>query len=569
MPEAKKNFKLRSNFEPGSFREAVRRAQWKALGISDADMEKPKIAVVNTSSELAICFAHLDGVAKVVKDAVRAAGGLPFEIRTAAPSDFIIGRGGQGGGGGYILPSRDLVVNDIEIAVEGAQLDGMVCLSSCDKTPPAHMMAAGRFNIPTILVVCGYQPSGEVNGHHVDIEEVFFGSVQAGFGKLSQEQLRLMSDNAIKGPGVCSGMATANSMHVVCEALGMSLPGSAPVLANSPAMFQQARDAGARIVDMVLEDLRPRTVMSKGAFHNAVAAVLAVSGSINCIKHLQAIAVESDLDIDVFQMFNDLGAKIPVLSAVRPNGDESIENFEAAGGCRALMKQLEPLIDNKAITCTGKTVGENLAGVRVANPEVIRPRDRAFSNEAPITILRGSLAPESAICKLGLRGPGRVSKFDGPAIVFDNGPDAIAAIQRGEIKEGHALIVRGMGPKGGPGMAGPASMVVFAVDSAGLQNKIAFISDGQLSGLCNKGLTVAEVSPESAVGGPLALVKTGDRIVLDVDKKVLDLVVPEAELAARRAALGPPKLKHAGGWLGIYQRSVQPMSTGAVLVDKA
>ena len=232
------------------------------------------------------------------------------------------------------------------------------------------------------------------------------------------------------------------------------------------------------------------------------------------------------------------------------------------------MKQLEPLLDTRAMTCSGKTVAENLAGVTVANPEVIRPRDRAFSNEAPITILRGSLAPESAICKLGLRGPGRVSKFDGPAIVFDNGPDAIAAIQRGEIKPGHALIVRGMGPKGGPGMAGPASMVVFAVDAAGLQNEVAFISDGQLSGLCNKGLTVAEVSPESAIGGPLALVETGDRIVLDVDKQQLDLVVPEAELAARRAAWDGPKLKPTGGWLGIYQRQVQPMSKGAVLVEK-
>jgi dihydroxy-acid dehydratase len=319
---------------------------------------------------------------------------------------------------------------------------------------------------------------------------------------------------------------------------------------------------------MVLEDLKPRDVMTAGAFHNATAAVLAVSGSINCIKHLQAIAVESGLDIDVFQMFNDLGGTIPVLSAVRPNGDESIENFEAAGGCLALMKQLEPLLDTRVMTCTGKSVAANLAGVAVANQEVIRPPARAFSTEAPITILRGSLAPESAICKLGLRGPGRVSTFDGPAIVFDNGPDAIAAIQRGEIKEGHALIVRGMGPKGGPGMAGPASLVVFAVDSAGLQNKIAFISDGQLSGLCNKGLTVAEVSPESAVGGPLRLVRTGDRIILDVDKRRLDLDVPEAELAARHAALGEPKLPHVGGWLGIYQRSVQPMSTGAVLVDK-
>src|SRR5712672_913164 len=213
---------LRSNLEPGSPREAARRAQWRALGLSDEDMLKPKIAVVNTSSELAICFSHLDGIAKLVKEAVREAGGLPFEIRTAAPSDFIIG---AGAGGGYILASRDLIVNDMEIAIEGAQLDGMICLSSCDKTPPAHLMAAGRFNIPTILVMCGYQPSGEYKGKHVDIEDVFLGSVQAQFGKLDRAELREMSNNAIRGPGVCSGMATANSMHVVVEALGMSLPG--------------------------------------------------------------------------------------------------------------------------------------------------------------------------------------------------------------------------------------------------------------------------------------------------------------------------------------------------------
>ena len=252
---------LRSNFEPGSPREAVRRAQWKALGLSDADMLKPKIAVVNSSSELAICFSHLDGIAKVVKEAVREAGGLPFEIRTAAPSDFIIS---AGAGGGYMLASRDLIVNDMEIAVEGAQLDGMICLSSCDKTPPAHLMAAGRFNIPTILVICGYQPSGHYQGKHVDIEEVFIGSVQAMFGKLSKETLAGMCDHAITGPGVCAGMGTANSMHIVCEALGMTLPGAAPVLANSPRMFDIARQSGRRIVEMVWEDLTPRRILTPG-----------------------------------------------------------------------------------------------------------------------------------------------------------------------------------------------------------------------------------------------------------------------------------------------------------------
>jgi len=556
---------LRSNFEPGSPREAVRRAQWKALGLSDEDMLKPKIAVVNSSSELAICFSHLDGVAKIVKEAVRSAGGLPFEIRTAAPSDFIIGAGCSGG---YILPSRDLIVNDMEIAVQGAQLDGMICLSSCDKTPPAHLMAAGRFNIPTILVVCGYQPSGEVDGRRVDIEDVFMGGVQASFGKLSREKLRVMSDNAIRGPGVCAGMATANSMHVVCEALGMSLPGSAPVLANSAHMLDCARRSGQRIVEMIWEDLKPRDILTSGAFRNAVAAVLSVSGSINCIKHLQATAVEAGVDVDIFGLFNDMGEVIPVLSAVRPNGEDLIEQFEAAGGARALMKQLEALLDRQALTVTGRTVGENLAETVVHDEEVIRPIARPFSHKAPIVILHGSLAPESAIVKLGLRGPDRKAQFSGTAIVYDNGPAALKGIQAGEVKPGHVLVVRGMGPKGGPGMAGPASMVVFALDSAGLQSEVAFVTDGQLSGLCNKGLTIAEVSPESAVGGPLALVQAGDRISIDVDRRTLDLEVPEAELIARRAHLGEPQLPKASGYLSIYQRSVQPMSTGAVLVKK-
>ncbi len=556
---------LRSVFEPGSPREAVRRAQWKALGLSDADMEKPKIAVVNSSSELAICFSHLDGVASVVKESIRAAGGLPFEIRTAAPSDFIIG---AGGGGGYILASRDLVVNDMEIAIEGAQLDGMICLSSCDKTMPAHLMAAGRFNIPTILVICGYQPSGEYRGRHVDIEDVFYGSVQTSFGKLSAEELRGMSENAIRGPGVCSGMATANSMHVVCEALGMVLPGSAPVLANSPKMFDSARRSGQRIVEMVLEDLKPRDILTPGAFRNAVAAVLSVSGSINCIKHLQATAIESQLDIDVFALVNELGERVPVLSAVRPNGDDSIEAFEAAGGALALMKQLEPLLDGQALTVTAHTVAENLADAVVQDEAVIRPLDRPFSAKPPIVVLRGSLAPESAIVKLGVRNDDRPASFSGAAIVFDDGGEAMRAIEAGAIKPGHVLVVRGMGPKGGPGMAGPASMVVFALDSAGLQNEVAFVSDGQLSGLCNKGLTVAEVSPESAVGGPLSLVENGDRIIIDVDAHRLDLEVPEAELAARRTRRGEPQLPRSTGYLSIYQRSVQPMSTGAVLVKR-
>jgi dihydroxy-acid dehydratase len=276
--------------------------------------------------------------------------------------------------------------------------------------------------------------------------------------------------------------------------------------------------------------------------------------------------VEAGVDLAVFGLFNELGKKIPVLAAVRPNGDDSIEAFDAAGGARAVLKQLEPLLDLNVLTCTGKTLRENLATVVVQNEEVIRPISRPFSDKPPIVILHGSLAPESAVVKLGLRDPGRKDRFTGKAIVYDDGFEAIAAIRNGDVEPGHALVVRGMGPKGGPGMAGPASMVVFALYSANLQNDVAFVSDGQLSGLCNKGLTVAEVSPEAAVGGPLALVENGDEITIDVERASIELNVSADTLAARKARLGTPALKKAVGWLQIYQREVQPMSSGVVLV---
>jgi dihydroxy-acid dehydratase len=542
-----------------------RRAHWLALGLSDADMQKPKIAVVNSSSELAICFSHLDGVAKLVKDAIRAAGAIPFEFHTTAPSDFIFMAGVKGA---YILASRDLVVNDIEVTVEGAQLDGMVCLSSCDKTMPGHLMAAGRLNIPTLLVICGYQPSGRYDGKYVDIEDVFLGSVQTFFGKLSPEELHKMSEHAISGPGVCAGMATANSMHIVCEALGMTLPGSAPVLADSPKMKALARESGKRIVAMIEEDLKPRDIMTAGAFRNAVACVQAVSGSINCVKHLQATAFEAGLDLDVYALFNEVGARVPVLSAVRPNGRHTIAEFEEAGGASALLKQLEPLLDADCMTVNGKSLHDNLAGVSVRDPEVIRPLTRPFSAKQSIVILRGNLAPESSIVRLGVRAEGGRDQFAGAAIVYENNQDAMAGLERGDVKPGHVLILRGQGLKGGPAMAGGASLVVFAIYSAGLQDTIAFVTDGQLSGLCNKGITVAEVAPESAVGGPLALVENGDRIIIDIEKQLLHLDVPEAELAARKARRGEPGPPTASGYLGLYQRDVQPMATGAVLVKK-
>jgi len=537
-----------------------RRAHWYQLGLTEADMAKPKIAVVNSSSELAVCYAHLDGVAKHVKDAIRQAGGIPFEVRTTAPSDFITGAGRSGS---YILAARDLVTNDIEAQVEAAMLDGMVCLTSCDKTPPGHMMAAGRLNIPTILVIGGYQASGMIDGEHVDLEDLWSGTIGKRFGKPFPHDEQEMIRQAVRGPGVCAGMATANTMHSVVEAIGMSLPGSAPVRANSRKMFDSARESGARIVEMVLEDLTPRQIMTPGAFRNAIATVLAVSGSINAIKHLQAIAVESGVDIDIFKLWDEVGRLVPVLSAVRPNGEVRIEQFEDAGGARGILKQLEPLLDLDALTCSGKRMGEILADYAVPDADIIRPMDRAISPGPSIAILKGSLAPESAVVKLGIRDGTRPEFFEGPAKCFEDNVTCMAAIEKGDVKAGEVVILRGQGLKGGPAMGGGASIVLFALDAAGIAKDTAFITDCQLSGLCLKGLTVAEVAPESAAGGPLGLVEDGDLIRIDVEGRSLDLLVDPAVLATR-VAKAPKK---AGGYLGIYQRDVQPMSTGAVLVE--
>ena len=541
---------------------AVRRSQWQALGLSEADLDKPKIAVVNTSSELAICYAHLDGVAKVVKEAVRAAGGVPFEVRTTAPADFITGAARKGS---YMLAGRDLIPSDIEAQVEGAMLDGMVCLTSCDKTPPGHLMAAGRLNIPTLLVIGGYQASGMIGDDHIDVEELFSGQVADRFGKPMKHSVAEMIPQAIRGPGVCAGMATANTMHCVVEALGMSLPGSAPVRANSEAMFDAARRSGERIVQMVLEGLTPRQILTAGAFRNAAAMVLAVSGSINAIKHLQATAVEAKTDIDVFAIWDEMSGKVPILSSVRPTGHVRIEQFEDAGGAQAILKQLESVIDTSVMTCTGRTLAENLKTVTVKDPEIIRPLERPVSKGPAIAILRGSLAPESAIVKLGLSGS-RLETFDGPAAVYDDSDLALRDLADGTIKPGQVLVLRGLGVKGGPAMGGGASLVLFAIDAAGLADSVAFVTDSQLSGLCLKGLTVAEVSPEAAAGGPLAKVRDGDRIIIDAHKRQLDLDVP-ADVLARRPAPGNAYHTDAPGYLGIYRRDVQPMSTGAVLTN--
>jgi dihydroxy-acid dehydratase len=380
---------------------------------------------------------------------------------------------------------------------------------------------------------------------------------------MSLEHLCGMADNAIRGPGVCAGLGTANTMHMASEALGMSLTGTTPVLANGPAMWDGVRRAGARIVELVTEGLRPREVMTPGAFRNAVTVMLAVSASVNSIKHLQAVAHEAACPVDVPGLFAELADRVPLLCAVRPNGPAFIEDLERAGGTRAVMAQLGDLLDLDVPTVDGGTLREVLAGAPVADEDVVRPPSRPYGTRPSIVMVRGSLAPGGAVMKRPVDDRG-ARRFEGTAQCHSSRDEALAALARGEVQPGTVLVVRGLGVVGGPGMA-LGSAVVFALEGAGLGDTVAVVTDGQMSGLVNVGTVVGEVTPEAALGGPLALVEDGDRIVIDVDRRTVDLDVPDDVLAERRAGLGTPDLGPDHGWLSAYRRLVSPVPEGAVL----
>jgi dihydroxy-acid dehydratase len=552
---------LRSEFEPGSTRWAVRRAQWRAMGIPEEDFHKPKIAVVNSSSTLSVCYIHLDQVSQVVQQAVREAGGLPFEIRTAAPSDFVTSAGKKAR---YLMPTRDLIVNDIEVMVEGAQLDGMVCLSSCDKTTPGHLMASARLNVPSIVVPCGYQTGGTCAGRHVDIDDVYESVGSVASGTMTVEELREITETAIQAPGVCAGLATANTMHVLSEALGMALPGNAPVRAGSEKMFGFARAAGGRIVEMVQENLRPRAVLTPVALANAVEVALAVGGSVNCVRHLAAVATEAELDVDVVSLFEERADDASLVCVVRPNGPHSVGELEEAGGARGVMKQISSRLNMSAITVSGKTVAEILEETPPPDERVIRPLDDPFRREPGLKIIRGNLAPHGAIVKLSAVPEDRY-EFKGPARVYEGEDEAIEGLVRDEIREGDVIVLRGLGPRGGPGTVFAASFAA-ALNGAGFSGSVAVVTDGELSGL-NRGLIVGQVMPEAADGGPLALVEEGDEIEIDLRRGVIDLLVEDAMIDARKAAWTPPPPTRERGWLAQYSRLVQPIEKGATLVQ--
>jgi dihydroxy-acid dehydratase len=550
--------KLRSNFEEGSTRWAVRRAQWIAMGIDEADFHKPKIAIINSSSGLSVCYQHLDEFSKLAQQAVKAAGGLAFEVHTIAPSDFITSAGKKAR---YLMPSRDLLVNDIEVMVEGAVLDGMLMLSSCDKTTPAHLMAAARLNIPSIVVPCGYQLGGHCAGKDVDIEEVYKGVGTLLTGKMTIPAMEEWTRCAIQGPGVCAGLATANSMHCMAEALGMALPGTTPVRAGSDRLKKIIQIAGAKILELVSANVRPRDILQPQAFENAVRVAVSIGCSVNTVRHLAAISVEAELDLDIVAMFEREAARFSQLTQIRPNGPDRIEDFDKAGGTLAVLHQLQSMLHTGALSVQHTDLADILSKSIVIDEKVIRPPWNPFREEPGLAIIRGNLAPAGAIVKLSAV-EGSQRQFSGPARVFEDEDLAMEALAQGTIHPGDIAVLRMMGPVGGPGTVFACSFMA-ALSGAGLAGSVAVVTDGELSGL-NKGITIGQVMPEAAAGGPLAIVAEGDRIDIDLDRRRIDLTIPEDVFNARMSEWKAPVRQLPNNWLKFYADNVMPIERGAV-----
>ena len=528
----------------------------RAVGFEDRDFARPQVGIASTWSMVTPCNMHIDKLAVQAAAGADAAGGKGVIFNTISVSDGIsMGTPGMR----YSLVSRELIADSIE-AVAGAQgFDGLVTIGGCDKNMPGCAMAMARLNRPSVFVYGGTIQPGP--GHR-DIVSVFEAVGAHSAGRIDDEELLEVERNAIPGPGACGGMYTANTMASAIEALGLSLPNSSAQEAVSPHKAEDCRRAGEAVVELLRRDIKPRDILSREAFENAITVVVALSGSTNAVLHLIAIAREAGVPLTLDD-FTTIGARVPVLADLRPSGRFLMSELIAIGGIRPLMKRLldEGLLHGDCMTVTGKTLAENLAGVGDYPPgqEIIRPFDVPIKASSHLVILYGNLAPEGAVAKIsGKEG----LQFSGRARVFHSEELALQAILDGEIAAGDVVVVRYEGPRGGPGMREMLSPT-SAIMGKGLGGEVALITDGRFSG-GSHGFVVGHVSPEAAVGGPIALLEEGDRIVIDAVRRRLDVEVDEAELVRRRQAWQPPASTVNGGVLAKYRAMVASASEGAV-----
>ena len=551
---------MRSDSVKTGTQQAPHRSLFNALGYTEEERKRPLIGIVSSYNEIVPGHMNLDKITEAVKLGVAMAGGTPVMFPAIAVCDGIaMGHIGMK----YSLVTRDLIADSTECMAVAHGFDGLVMIPNCDKNVPGLLMAAARLNIPTVFVSGGPMLAGRVNGEKKSLSAMFeaVGSVAAG--TMTMDHLCEMEEKVCPTCGSCSGMYTANSMNCLTEAIGMGLGGNGTIPAVYSERIRLAKHAGMKIMELIEKDIKPRDILTKEAFENALTVDMALGCSTNTMLHLPAIAHEAGVDIDM-DIANEISARTPNLCHLAPAGPTYMEDLNEAGGVYAVMNELSKknLLHMDLITATGKTVGENISGCINKNPEVIRPVENPYSQTGGIAVLKGNLAQDSGVVKRSAVVP-EMMVHEGPARVFDCEEDAIAAIKGGKIVAGDVVVIRYEGPKGGPGMRemlNPTS----AIAGMGLGSSVALITDGRFSG-ASRGASIGHVSPEAAVGGPIALVQDGDIIRVDIPANKLDMLVSEEELAKRKAAWTPREPKVTTGYLARYEKLVTSGNKGAIL----
>ena len=554
---------MRSDSVKCGVQQAPHRSLFNALGFTEEERKRPMIGIVSSYNEIVPGHMNLDKIVEAVKMGVAMAGGMPVVFPAIAVCDGIaMGHIGMK----YSLVTRDLIADSTECMAMAHGFDGLVCVPNCDKNVPGLLMAAARLNIPTIFVSGGPMLAGHVKGKKRSLSSMFeaVGSVAAG--TMTMEDLSEFEEKVCPTCGSCSGMYTANSMNCLTEALGMGLKGNGTIPAVYSERIRLAKHAGMQIMELVKNDIKPRDIMTEKAFLNALTVDMALGCSTNSMLHLPAIAYEAGVSLDL-DIANELSSRTPNLCHLAPAGPTYMEDLNEAGGVYAVMNELtkKNLLYTDLITVTGKTVGENISGCVNKDPEVIRPIENPYSETGGIAVLKGNLAPDSGVVKRSAVVP-EMMVHEGPARVFDCEEDAIAAITGGKIKEGDVVVIRYEGPKGGPGMRemlNPTS----AIAGMGLGSSVALITDGRFSG-ASRGASIGHVSPEAAVGGPIALVEEGDIISINIPENTLDVLVSDEVLAQRKAKWQPREPKVTTGYLARYHELVTSGNRGAILEVK-
>ncbi len=549
---------MRSDVVKKGTTRTAHRTLFHAMGYSDGDLQKPLIGVVNSFNEIIPGHMHLREIAEAVKLGVAAAGGTPIEFPAIGICDGIaMGHDGMK----YPLASRELICDSIEAVANGHAFDGLVLIPNCDKIVPGMLMAAGRLNIPCVVVSGGPMLAGRHKGRDISVSTMFEAAGKVESGQMTQEEMTLMEHEACPGCGSCAGIFTANTMNCMAEVLGMALPGNGTIpAAYFGARRMLAKRAGAVIMDLVKRNVCPRTIMTMKAFENAIAVDMAIGGSTNTVLHLPAIAHEAGLELPL-QLFDEISRKAAYICKMSPGGTYHMQDLNEAGGISAVMKELTKLglIHEDAETVAG-TIGDRTCHAAIERPDVIRSVENAYMHRGGIAILSGNLAPDCAVVKESAVDP-ELLVYEGTAKCYDSEEAAIDAIIGGEIKEGNVVVIRYEGPKGGPGMR---EMLNPTAVITGMGLKVALITDGRFSG-ASRGACIGHISPEAMEGGPIALVQDGDVISIDIPNRRLELKVSDSELAARKAAWRRPEPKVKTGYLSRYARLVTSANTGAVL----